>query len=144
MPQSSEMNFSWALLNTRMQVAVARAKGEKLKAVSEALIDALPDMIGGLKALIAAPDASANQRLRSAEILFTAWARVLRTENRVAKTEVSKLKVRTKAQIAAAEKKVAEANIKRADLATAAERKKIQRTLNQAQQAIDKQKKETL
>jgi hypothetical protein len=118
--------------------------GEKLKAVSEALIDALPDMIGGLKALIAAPDASANQRLRSAEILFTAWARVLRTEHRVAKTEVSKLKVRTKAQIAAAEKKVAEANIKRADLATAAERKKIQRTLNQAQQAIDKQKKETL
>lgn len=117
-------------LTLYMTEAIRRTTAREYRTVSAALIPVLPDLVSALKSVITDHNTTPAQRLQSAEMLMTLFARCLRDEDRKQKhlTRREQLKIK---------KTKVEADDRKAKLAIVVERRKIDETLKRAKAEME-------
>jgi long-subunit acyl-CoA synthetase (AMP-forming) len=110
--------------------AIRRTTAKEYKKVSAALIPVLPDLVTALGQVITDNQTTPAQRLQAAGMLQALWARCLRDEDRKQKHLTNRERLRVK-------RRKVEVADRQATLELAAERKRIDRVLEQAKKELE-------
>ena len=98
----------------------------------------LPEILTAIQGVAVDNESSPAQKLKAAEMLLALHTRVLTAENEHERTEVARAKARAQAEAARAERARIAMESKKADLAIAAKRRRMQRVLDKAAKQMEK------